>query len=47
MSNSAGIFQVDELLRSKLDGSALESYLEIEATVQGETEKRLLDRFIL
>ena len=45
MSNSAGIFQVDELLKEKLRGSGLESYVEVEAHVEGETEKRLLQFF--
>jgi metal-dependent HD superfamily phosphatase/phosphodiesterase len=43
MSNSAGIFQIDELLRDKLHGSGLEPYLDVEATIEGETEKRLVD----
>jgi metal-dependent HD superfamily phosphatase/phosphodiesterase len=43
MANSAGIYQIDELLRDKLQGSGLEPYVEIEATIEGETEKRLID----
>ena len=46
LSNSAGLFQLDQLLRNKLNGSGLEEYLEIQATV-GETEKRLLTDFSL
>ncbi len=42
MNNSAGIFQVDELMRDKLRGSGIESFVEVEATVTGETEKRLV-----
>ena len=45
MSNSAGIFQVDELLKEKLRGSGIEQYVEVEAHVEGETEKRLLQVF--
>lgn len=45
MSNSAGVFQLDELLRKKLVGSGLEAYVELEANVTGETEKRLVQRF--
>ena len=45
MSNSAGIFQLDELLRKKLAGSGLEEYVELEANVVCDTEKRLLQRF--
>ena len=45
LSNSAGLFQLDQLLREKLNGSGLEQYLEIDARV-GE-EKRLLTDFRL
>jgi len=45
MSNSAGIFQVDELLKNKLEGSGLEPYLEVEATIEGESEKKLIHKF--
>ncbi len=45
MSNSAGIFQVDELLKNKLEGSGLEPYVEVEATIEGETEKKLIQKF--
>ena len=46
LSNSAGLFQLDQLLRKKVDGSGLEQYLEINAKV-GEEEKRLLTDFSL
>ncbi|HVC34295.1 MAG TPA: HD domain-containing protein [Chloroflexota bacterium] len=42
MNNSAGIFQLDGLLREKLHGSGLEPYVEVVATTDGETEKRLI-----
>jgi uncharacterized protein len=42
MNNSAGIFQVDDLLATKLRGSPLEGHVEVIAQVKGETEKRLL-----
>jgi Uncharacterized conserved protein len=47
MCNSAGIFQLDELLKEKLKGSGLERYVEVEARVEGETEKPLLKEFKL
>jgi metal-dependent HD superfamily phosphatase/phosphodiesterase len=47
MNNSAGIFQVDDLLATKLRGTPLESNLEVVATIEGETEKRLLGEFRL
>jgi uncharacterized protein len=42
MSNSAGIFQLDQLFREKLKGSGLEPYVEVEALIEGEEEKRLV-----
>jgi uncharacterized protein len=42
MNNSAGIYQVDELLAAKLRGSGLEPYVEITARVDSDAEKRLL-----
>lgn len=47
MTNSAGIFQLDELLKEKLNGSGLEPYVEVEATVEGEAEKKLIKVFRL
>ena len=44
MSNSAGIFQVDELLKEKLYGSGLETYIEVEAYVEG-AEKTLVHTY--
>lgn len=45
MNNSAGIFQVDDLLATKIRGTPLEGYVEVIAAVEGETEKRLLREF--
>lgn len=45
MLNSAGVFQVDELLKEKLSGSGLEPYMEIVASIQGDTEKKLVEVF--
>jgi uncharacterized protein len=47
MSNSAGIFQVDDLLKEKLQGSGLEQYVEVVATIEGEMEKKLITAFKL
>lgn len=47
MNNSAGIFQVDDLLATKIRGTPLEGYIEVIAEVSGETEKRLLPSFRL
>jgi metal-dependent HD superfamily phosphatase/phosphodiesterase len=45
MNNSAGIFQVDELLATKLRGSGLEDHIEVVARIDAEHEKRLLPIF--
>jgi hypothetical protein len=45
MSDSAGIFQVDELLADKLRGSDLEDYSEVTAHIDAETEPRPLEVF--
>jgi metal-dependent HD superfamily phosphatase/phosphodiesterase len=42
MNNSAGVFQVDELLATKLRGSGLEDHIEVVARIDAEHEKRLL-----
>jgi uncharacterized protein len=42
MNNSAGVFQVDELLATKLRGSGLEDHIEVLARIEAEHEKRLL-----
>jgi uncharacterized protein len=47
MSNSAGVFQLDQLFRDKLAGSGLEPYIELEAHIEGEQEKRLFQEFRL
>ena len=47
MSNSAGVFQLDQLFREKLAGSGLEPYIELEARIEGESEKRLFQEFRL
>jgi len=45
MLNSAGVFQLDALLKEKLSGSGLEPYVEVIATIQGEAEKKLIEVF--
>jgi metal-dependent HD superfamily phosphatase/phosphodiesterase len=47
MNNAAGLFQLDALLKEKLQGSGLESAIEIVADIQGETDKRLFETFRL
>ncbi len=45
MSNSAGIFQLDQLLKRKLRNSSIADYVEIEAKIEGEVEKRLVKMY--
>jgi metal-dependent HD superfamily phosphatase/phosphodiesterase len=45
MNNSSGIFQVDELLATKLRGSGLEDHVEVVARIEAEHEKRLVPIF--
>lgn len=45
MNNSAGLFQIDELLKNKIFGSGLEPYLDVNAYIDRKTEKNLLKSF--
>jgi uncharacterized protein len=45
MNNSAGVFQVDDLLATKLRGTPLSEHIEVVASIRGEAEKRLLTEF--
>jgi len=47
LANSAGIFQIDELLRNKLKYSPLTPFVEVTATIEGETERRLFDSYTM
>jgi uncharacterized protein len=47
LNNSAGIFQVDDLLATKIRGTPLEGQVEVLAEVEGDSEKRLLRGFRL
>ncbi len=47
LNNSAGIFQVDDLLATKIRGTPLEGRVEVVAEIEGESEKRLLSGFRL
>ena len=47
LNNSAGIFQVDDLLATKIRDTPLEGKVEVVAKIEGETEKRLLTGFRL
>ena len=47
MNNSAGVYQIDTLLRGKLRGSGLEPYVEVVAHIDTETERRLVQQYRL
>ncbi|MGK2955258.1 MAG: HD domain-containing protein [Solirubrobacterales bacterium] len=47
LNNSAGIFQVDDLLATKIRDTPLAPHIEVVAEVKGESEKRLLSGFHL
>ncbi|MGI9628420.1 MAG: HD domain-containing protein [Longimicrobiales bacterium] len=47
ITNSAGIFQLDQLFRKKLRGSGIEQYLEVKGKLEGDTEKRLMTEYNL
>ncbi|MFH1056005.1 MAG: HD domain-containing protein [Candidatus Altiarchaeota archaeon] len=45
MTNSAGIYQVDNLLKDKVKGSGLEKYVKVTAEIKKQTEQRIIDTF--
>jgi metal-dependent HD superfamily phosphatase/phosphodiesterase len=47
LANSAGIFQVDELLKNKLKYSPIKPFVEVTAKIEGETERRLFDSYTI
>lgn len=47
LANSAGIFQVDELLQKKLLTSSIKDYVEVVAKIEGETERRIVEMYRL
>ena len=47
MSNSVGIFQIDELLKARIQNSRLEKYIHVIAEIVGEKERKIIDKFEL
>ncbi len=45
MTSSAGVFQVDQLLRNRIRNSGLEKYIHVVAEITGEKEAKVLERF--
>lgn len=46
MNNSAGIFQIDDLLHTKLTGSGIENYVSVRAYNKEKVEKSLITEFV-
>lgn len=47
MNNSAGIFQLDELLKQKLLNSTISEYVQVVARIEGEAEKHLIELYVM
>ncbi|MCW4005737.1 MAG: HD domain-containing protein [Candidatus Bathyarchaeota archaeon] len=45
MSNSAGVFQIDELLKPRIENSGLQQYFHVIAEITGEKEQKIIDKF--
>lgn len=47
LNNSAGLFQLDELLKKKINGSGIEKYVSVRAFIDQKTEKKLLKEYTI
>ena len=45
MSNSAGVYQIDELLKPRIINSGLEQFFHVIAEITGEKENRIIEKF--
>jgi hypothetical protein len=45
MSNSAGIFQIDALLKPRIENSGLQNYIHVVAEITWEKERRIIEKF--
>jgi len=45
MSNSAGVFQIDELLKPRIESSGLQQYFHVIAEITGAEERKIIERF--
>ena len=45
MSNSAGIFQIDELLKPRIENSGLQNYIHVVAEITSEKERKIIEKF--
>jgi metal-dependent HD superfamily phosphatase/phosphodiesterase len=44
MSNPAGVFQIDQLLKPRIENSGLQNYIHVLAEVTGEKERNVLEK---
>ena len=44
MSNLAGVFQIDQLLKPRIDNSGLKDYIHVVGEVTGEKERKILEK---
>jgi len=44
MTNPAGVFQIDQLLKPRIENSGLQNYIRVIAEVTGEREKKILEK---
>jgi hypothetical protein len=44
MSNSAGIFQIDELLKPRIENSGLQEYVYVVAEIIGGKERKIIEK---
>jgi metal-dependent HD superfamily phosphatase/phosphodiesterase len=45
MSNPAGIFQIDELLKPRIENSGLGNYVHVVAEITGQKEQRIFEKY--
>ena len=45
MTNSAGVFQIDELLKPRIVNSGLQEYFHVSAKITGKEERKIIDKF--
>jgi metal-dependent HD superfamily phosphatase/phosphodiesterase len=45
MSNSAGVFQIDELLKPRIENSGLRNHIHVVAEITGEKERKIVEKF--
>jgi metal-dependent HD superfamily phosphatase/phosphodiesterase len=45
MSNSAGVFQIDELLKPRIQKSGLAQFFHVTAEITNEKENRIIEKF--